>query len=439
MITGWFTTMTMIRNILIITIIAALVPTAMSNVSASAASEIALFSSDSDSLSISGNGDNAKMKLKATNENGRTNKVSDFQLTADNVLYIKTGDTVAIKDRVDFTKAITTDAKNNPKAIGITSDGVIDFTGYSQGVSTLDVVVDNDRAYEAIIAIGQQTKEVVDKEITRANNKYVTEVEIKTVFSFPQYSKEKPSVCYFNPKHPDCEPKDGKCPAGFGFNDDDRCIPIGKCPDGYVRADDDETGTCFEKGKDDRIKECPDGSIRLIGDTCYYETPDECEPGYELRDGTCYEIPPEDEDPCRGLDHIPEDRDCDGQIDPEFGPFPVDCIGGPPCPNEEALIQPEPEPEPELIECGEGEELVDGQCQLIATNPEEPYDLVPIEGEELDDPEEELDEVPEEEEAEEESGGSEDEVENDDDEEGGGDSEQSNEGEESDDSGETSA
>ena len=34
----------MIRNILIITVIAALVPTAMSNVSASAGSEIALFS-----------------------------------------------------------------------------------------------------------------------------------------------------------------------------------------------------------------------------------------------------------------------------------------------------------------------------------------------------------------------------------------------------------
>jgi hypothetical protein len=148
--------MTMIRNILIITIIAALVPTAMSNVSASASTEIALFSSDSDSLSISGNGDNARMELKATNENGKTIKVSDFQLTADNVLYIKTGDMVTVKDKVDFTKAITTDGNNNQKVIGITSNGVIDFTGYTQGVSTLDVVVDDDRAYEAIIVIGQQ-------------------------------------------------------------------------------------------------------------------------------------------------------------------------------------------------------------------------------------------------------------------------------------------
>jgi hypothetical protein len=178
-----------LKNILILTVIAALVPTAMSNVSASAASEIALFSSDSYSLSISGNGDNAKMELKATNENGKTKSVSDFQLTADNVLNIKTGDKVDVKDDAVFTKAITTHAGNNQKVIGITSDGVIDFTGYPQGVSTLDVVVDDDRAYEAIIVIGQQTKEVVDKEITRVNNKYVTDISFKTVLEFPDHDK----------------------------------------------------------------------------------------------------------------------------------------------------------------------------------------------------------------------------------------------------------
>jgi hypothetical protein len=144
-----------LKNILILTVMAALVPTSMSSVSADAASEIALFSNDSDSLSISGNGDNAKMKLKATNENGKTKRVSDFQLTADNVLYIKAGDKVTVKDKVDFTKAITTDGKNNQKAIGITSNGVIDFTGYAQVFFTLDVVVDNDRAYEAVIVIGE--------------------------------------------------------------------------------------------------------------------------------------------------------------------------------------------------------------------------------------------------------------------------------------------
>jgi hypothetical protein len=174
-IIGWFTTMMMIKYLLIITVIAALVPTAMSNVSVPADAEIALFStasSDSNGLTISGNGDSAKMELKATNDNGKSNRVSGFQLTADNVLSTEVGDKVTVEDNVDFTKAITTDGKNNQKAIGITSNGVIDFAGYAQGVYTLDVVVDDDRAYEAIIAIGDQTNQIVDKEITRVNSNY---------------------------------------------------------------------------------------------------------------------------------------------------------------------------------------------------------------------------------------------------------------------------
>jgi hypothetical protein len=118
----------MIRNILIITVIAALMPTAMSSVSASADSEIALFSTasiDPNGLSISGNGDNAKMELKATNDDGKSNRLSDFQLTADNVLSTKVGDKVTVIDNVDFTKAVTTDARNSQKAIGITSNGVV--------------------------------------------------------------------------------------------------------------------------------------------------------------------------------------------------------------------------------------------------------------------------------------------------------------------------
>jgi hypothetical protein len=181
----------MIKNILIMSVIAALVPTAMSNVSASADAKIALFStasSDSNGLFISGNGDSAKMELKATNDNGKSNRVLDFQLTADNVLSIEAGDKVTVKDNVDFTKAVTTDARNNQKSIGITSNGVIDFTGYAQGVYTLDVVVEDDRAYEAIIAIGDQTNQIVDKEITRVNSEYTTKIE----FVYPPIEDPKP-------------------------------------------------------------------------------------------------------------------------------------------------------------------------------------------------------------------------------------------------------
>jgi hypothetical protein len=232
-----------IKNILILTLIAALVPTAMSNVSASAAAEIALFSgvSDSDGLSISGNGDTAKMELKATNDNGKTNKVSDYQMNADNVLYIKVGDKVTVEDNVDFTKAITTDGNNNQKAIGITSNGVIDFTGYAQGVSTLDVVVDDDRAYEAVIVIGEHNQDTVKKEITTVNN-------IKRVTVCEGVIDNQTGACTQDP-----EP----CDEGF-VREGDECVPEPPIP-------------------------CEQGFVRE-GDGCVPEPPIPCEQGF-VREG----------------------------------------------------------------------------------------------------------------------------------------------------------
>jgi hypothetical protein len=281
------------RNILILTVIAALVPTAMSNVSTSADAEIALFSRtsvDTDSLSITGNEDSAEMELKATNDNGKSNRVSGFQLTADNVLSTEVGDKVPVLDNVDFTKAVTTDARNSQKVIGITSNGVIDFAGYTQSVYTLDVVVDDDRAYEAIIAIGDQTNQVVDKEITRVNSEYRIE------FVFPPI-KDPP-----------------KCPEGEELIDG-KCVPIPiSCPA--------HAGGC--------------------------ETP--CDEGFEREGDECI-------------------------------PIPDTCMGGGPG------VDGCPPVEPEPIECDETEELVDGQCQPIVTNPVEPIlyeDPLPI-GDENDD------------------------------------------------------
>ena len=245
-----------IRNILILTVIAALVPTAMSNVSASAAAEIALFSgvSDSDGLSISGNGDTAKMELKATNDNGKTNKVSDYQMNADNVLYIKVGDKVTVEDNVDFTKAITTDGNNNQKAIGITSNGVIDFTGYAQGVSTLDVVVDDDRAYEAVIVIGEHNQDTVKKEITTVNN-------IKRVTVCEGVIDNQTGACIQDP-----EP----CDEGF-LREGDGCGPEPPipCDEGFVREGDG----C---GPEPPIP-CDEGFVRE-GDGCVPELTNPVEP-----------------------------------------------------------------------------------------------------------------------------------------------------------------
>ena len=240
------------RIILILTVLAALVPTAMSNVPASAASEIALFSgvSDSDGLSISGNGDTAKMELKATNDNGKTNKVSNYQMNADNVLYIKVGDKVTVEDNVDFTKAITTDGNNNQKAIGITSNGVIDFTGYAQGVSTLDVVVDDDRAYEAVIVIGEHNQDTVKKEITTVNN-------IKRVTVCEGVIDNQTGACIQDP-----EP----CDVGFVLEGDER-VPEPPIP-------------------------CEQGiPVNLEGDECVPEPPIPCEQGFVLEGDECVPEP----------------------------------------------------------------------------------------------------------------------------------------------------
>ena len=258
-----------IRNILILTVIADLVPTAMSNVSASAAAEIALFSgvSDSDGLSISGNGDTAKMELKATNDNGKTNKVSDYQMNADNVLYIKVGDKVTVEDNVDITKAITTDGNNNQKAIGITSNGVIDFTGYAQGVTTLDVVVDDDRAYEAVIVIGEHNQDTVKKEITTVNN-------FKRVTVCEGVIDNQTGACIQDP-----EP----CDEGF-VSEGDECVPEPPipCEQGFVLEGDE----CVPEPP----IPCDEGFV-LEGDECVPEPPIPCDEGFVLEGDGCVPEP----------------------------------------------------------------------------------------------------------------------------------------------------
>jgi hypothetical protein len=413
--------MTMIRNILIITIIAALVPTAMSNVSTSADAEIALFSKasvDTDSLTISGNGDSAKMELKATNDNGKSNGVAGFQLTADNVLSTEVGDKVTVIDNVDFTKVVTTDARNSQKAIGITSNGVIDLAGYTQGVYTLDVVADDDRAYEAIIAIGDQTNQIVDKEITRINSEYRIE------FVFPPIKDPKP-------------PKD----IGLPYCDLVSSAEYkAGCFDRQDCSEDTLLCSCRDGSKVEDWRDCKDAGEHPAEQLKRTMPKPEPKP----IEGECFDgaTPVNDECPLPP-GHKPGDAYC----------MALGCPGSPPhYPPDPGLIGGEPMPiEPEPIECSEGEESVDGQCQLITTNPIEPIDPLLID-ENSDDQSIIGDDNSDESEDDgqgEESGG--DVIEGDEDsgsddsegseESGGSDnegSEESTDGEESDDSGETS-
>jgi hypothetical protein len=140
------------------------------------------FASTSNNLTITGNGDTALMELKATKQNGRTNTVSDFEIGADNVLFIEEGDSVTITDNVRFTKAQTIDSNDKKNKIAISSNGQISFAGYAQGTYVLDVIVDGDKAYEAIIVIGDEDEETVNKQITKVNTKTFIDIWIVTIF-----------------------------------------------------------------------------------------------------------------------------------------------------------------------------------------------------------------------------------------------------------------
>ena len=325
-------------------------PTALSNISASAVAEIALFSRasvDTDSLSIIRNGDSAKMELKATNDNGKSNRLAGFQLTADNVLSTEVGDKVTVEDNVDFTKAVTTDARNNQKAVAITSTGVIDLAEYARGVYTLDVVVDDDRAYEAVVVIGDQSQQVINKEITRINNKVETDVKTKIMFKLPE-----------DKDNDKCSNEDGSAGLKFPQNHLTEC-------------EIEEWDDCKKLPGGARSTERCDIVYEIIHDhDCFgYSSLEECNAAYD----------PEPESP--------KETGCNDGREPVDGICPykpghvycqaLGCPGSPPASDNPVFPVADPmpiEPEPEPLEYGEDEESVDGQCQLITTNPVEPID-----------------------------------------------------------------
>lgn len=128
------------------------------------------------------------------------------------------------------------------------------LNGISNDVYTLQAVGrlgNTEGGYETVLVrpvITEETKKVVQN---RINQIMFVDIYVEIIFEDPR-----PSPCYFDPSLEECKSIGGKCPDGFGFNDDDQCIPHGKCPSGYGRLDDDETGKCYKKSE---IKTCPDG------------------------------------------------------------------------------------------------------------------------------------------------------------------------------------
>jgi hypothetical protein len=150
-----------------------LVPNALTQSSASTFSN----------LTITGNGDTGLMELKATKQNGRTNAVNDFEITADNVLYIEQGDTVTVSDNVKVTKVQTIDSVDKKKELP--AGRQISFNGYSEGSYILDVTIDDRLAYEAIVVVGDEDEETVNKQITKVNDQVYIYITIIDIFEFP--------------------------------------------------------------------------------------------------------------------------------------------------------------------------------------------------------------------------------------------------------------
>lgn len=252
-------------------------------------------------------------------------------MTADNVLYIKVGDKVTIIDNVDFTKAVTTEARTNQKAIGIAGNGVIDFAGYAQGVYTLDVVVEDDRAYEGIVVIGEQPQSNIEKVIKKETVRHVVDIDIEDDNDNDKCSnKEGSGGLGFPQEHlTECEVEEWddcqKQPGGYSATE--RCDILHE-----IFHDDDCLGYASQEECDAAYDPELEPQPEPIGGGCFDgATPvnGECPfpPGHKPGDAYCMALgcpgsPPEDSFAYVELPPTPEPEPTDKGYFPGIGPIP---------------------------------------------------------------------------------------------------------------------
>lgn len=254
-----------------------------------------------------------EVPLKGIRQNGEVTKVSNYKIDFNNVIQIGQEQNLVLFPDPSTQGFTVTKAKlvnEQKQAINLVpvsgQQNTFSLNGIPNGVYTLQVVGrlgNAEGGYETILVIPVLTEETRKVVQDRINQILFVEIYVEIIFEEPG-----PSPCFFDPTLEECKPIGGKCPPGFGFNDDDQCIPHGKCPDGYGRLDDDETGKCYPQRD---IKRCPDGYIThkneecppeyqpIIeppicdentppGTTCIDEgDPDDCEPGYVDRGFGC--------------------------------------------------------------------------------------------------------------------------------------------------------
>lgn len=203
-----------------------------------------------------------ELDLMATEgQNGQVNKVSGFAIEANSVVQIQQNENLQVftstnePERIEKVKL----TDHNGQLIELDKVGnEWSLQGVDDGVYLLDVIVNMPNgqtgAFETVLVIlAPNAQEANPTQVINQVIKVETKTKTKEIiFNDKPKQKPKPSICYFDPDNRACDPdpKTRKCPPGFGFNENDRCIPHGKCPSGYGRLDDDETGTCTRTSRD---------------------------------------------------------------------------------------------------------------------------------------------------------------------------------------------
>jgi hypothetical protein len=283
---------------------------------------------------------------------------SGFQVQPESVVQVAQGGNLLVvtepRNNVDSVKI--TDGSRRITELVNTNGDTFSLSGIAPGIYTLDVIVNqpnsnNRAAYETILVILQPGQAPQNPTQIIQKVKVVTDVSITIEDGDDDDGRDR-----------DRDPCKRWDRLGYG----NICVPIprgGQCEQGYVKL----FGACFDGDAvldHDTEEECQADPLCREYRERYPSDPDPgCDDGYVFHNGECKPICGEvdlpegelclddgDEITCDGpavpvgnecvipeepgcepgQRHIPEDKDCDGEIDPEF-------LGGPekPIPDEE--------------------------------------------------------------------------------------------------------
>jgi hypothetical protein len=294
-------------------------------------------SNGNETLSITGDGKTAKLTLKATEDNGNTKQVDNFELTAENVLQIEEDDNVRITNDVDFDKARTIDANDNEKKIDIDDDGNVDFDNYNQGSYRLEVITENGdrKLFAGIVVIGPENKEQTKKVIER------TIVEITIDVDCGKGFKERNDKCI--PEKPDCKP--------WQIEKNNKCIPKPPivCKQGEVK----QNGKCIPKPEPEP---CKGLYVEESGKCLPHPYPDVCELGQDLDSCQDYDECIADPESCKEVTPTPPTPNillAPGLTDSDCEEMGMKLSNGQCEPRDDQIVDdepiPTPDPDPNLI------------------------------------------------------------------------------------------